>query len=578
MADEGTAQLLAGNHVAGVPQVGYPEWLGNIALDGRGVRIAVVDTGIDPTHPDLDDRVVQEINYDPTPNQAGDVDEVGHGTHVAGIVAGHPDGPTALRDLEGLLYGQGIAPGAELVAMNGLALAGTADGAGSTISHLVPAFALDAVKAGAFAMNGSWQTGEGEGVGYVEVARVVDGLVRDADPGTPGEQPLVIVFSAGNSGDDKHTLTAPHEAKNIIVVAASRGQRAGDTEEIGQFSSRGPARDGRIVPTVAAPGEVVASARSKPLGGLCFEPADVSPLHSTCSGTSMAAPHVTGATALVGQWWKQSHGGRLPSPEMVKALLVNTAKDLGKADVPNGDEGWGRVDLGALFVAPPPRVLADRERVLTEPTEAERLRVAAVDPAKPLRITLAWADVPGPAVTGEADHARPALVNDLDLAVRSEGGPLYLGNAFTKGVSVPGVKADRLNNVENVWIPAAGAGRYVVDVSAHALPGDGAPGGDATDQDYALVISNAQVVPCLSKRKVTFTVRVPRRARVRAATALVGDLPRRVTLVGRGRSRRVTVDLTGLGAGAHRVRVTLRTRDGRRIRAARTYQTCVPRS
>ena len=582
VADEGTAQLLAGNALNGVPQVGYPEWLETVGIDGRGIRVAVVDTGVDATHPDLDDRVVAEVNYDP-PNAAGDVDELGHGTHVAGIVAGRPDlgAPTAFRDFAGLLYGAGVAPGAQIVSLNGLALTTTAEGLSNDIGHLLPAFARDAVAQGAFAMNGSFNTGEGPGVGYVESARLADGLVRDADPSAPGEQPLVIVFSAGNSGPDMHSVTAPHEAKNIITVAGSNGQRGGDTEEIGTYSSRGPARDGRIVPTVAAPGSVVASARSKPLGGLCFEPADVSPLHSTCTGTSMAAPHVAGAAALIAQWRQGLDGGRLPSPEAVKALLVNSARDLGKPNVPNGDEGWGRVDLGGLFgVQAPQRIVEDRARVLDNTGERQRLRVVAVDPARPLRVTLAWSDVPGPAVKSEdeAEMKRPALVNDLDLTVRTPDGMLYRGNLFAKGTSSAGTRADRLNNVENVWLPAAGAGRYVIDVLAHALPGDGAPAGDMSDQDYALVVANAAAVVCASRRTISFTVRVGRGARVRRVTAFANGDRRSATAAGRGATRTVRVSLAGLGPGSYAVRAVVALAGGRRVQATRTFRTCAARA
>jgi subtilisin family serine protease len=506
--DEGTAQILAGNvGTAAAPVPGYTQWLRTTGLDGSGVKIALVDTGADATHPDLDDRIVQEINYD-LALPVADVDEQGHGTHVAGIIAGHPDGgPDAAlyTDEDGFLYGQGVAPGAQIVNINGLGLTTTVNQEldASTLKGLIPTLARDAVRTGAVAWNASWQTGEGAGIGYVESTRVLDGFVRDADPEASGAQPFTMVFSAGNSGPEEKTLTAPHEAKNIISVAASKGQRAtGTPDEIASFSSRGPAADGRILPNVSAPGEAVTSARAFPVGGLCFEAAGASPRHSSCSGTSMAAPHVTGAVALLNQWWRVFTSGARPSPAMTKALLINTTTDMAERDVPNNDEGWGRVTLKNLFgPAATTRVYADQQRILTDPGETQTWRVQALDPAKPVRATVAWTDAPGAAATSEEAAKSPSLVNNLDLTLTTADDTVYYGNAFKQGRSISGGAPDKLLNVENVWLDTAPAGTFTVRVAAQALPGDGVPFlGDTTDQDFALVISNAKLLPAQSPK------------------------------------------------------------------------------
>jgi hypothetical protein len=99
-----------------------------------------------------------------------------------------------------------------------------------------------------------------------------------------------------------------------------------------------------------------------------------------------------------------------------------------------------------------------------------------------------WTDPPG------APGANPALVNDLDLEVVAPDGTTFLGNQFKDGRSISGGEANRVDNVENVFIDAAGEGTYTVTVRAFNLPADGVPfGGDQTDQDFALVISNAVV-------------------------------------------------------------------------------------
>ena len=85
--------------------------------------------------------------------------------------------------------------------------------------------------------------------------------------------------------------------------------------------------------------------------------------------------------------------------------------------------------------------------------------------------------------------AKTTLVNDLDLTVqRAGGGPVWRGNVFRDGKSVSGGKADRLNNLENVFLHKAEPGIYRVTVDAVNLPGDGIPANrDKTDQDFALV-------------------------------------------------------------------------------------------
>jgi hypothetical protein len=68
-------------------------------------------------------------------------------------------------------------------------------------------------------------------------------------------------------------------------------------------------------------------------------------MYAYCSGTSMAAPHISGSVALVTEWWRSFNGGANPSPAMAKALLLNGAVDMATADRPNFNEGWGRAHL-----------------------------------------------------------------------------------------------------------------------------------------------------------------------------------------------------------------------------------------
>jgi subtilisin family serine protease len=488
LEDEGSGQVLAGA-VTGTSPVapGYRSFLAGLGLSGAGVTISVVDDGLDSTHPELAGRIVARIPYGP-----GVLPAEGHGTHVAGIVGGKgaaigPAGP--LKDAAGLEYGLGIAPGVRFVDQPIIALSnpGAFPPAGGfgTVTR-------DAVRNGAVAWNASWTDGGGTGVGYVANAAVFDRLVRDADAGAPGDQPFTLVFSAGNSGSRASTITSPKELKNGIVVASSRSHRAGSVDTISTFSSRGPARDGRIVPLLAAPGETVVSARAA-TGVLCTVPLsgtnDAPPpggatFYSGCSGTSMASPQVAGAVAIVTEWWRKGFGAT-PSPAMVRALLVNGARDMGTADVPNSNEGWGRVDLRRTLDPATPRVLADQTVVLQRRGD-EHVVPVDVAAGAPLRVTLSWTDVPGPV------GLKRALVNDLDLVVTGPDGRVYAGNDFVDGRSVDGAVADDLNSTENVWLPGAAPGRYTVTVRGTDLAGDAVAGGTSTDQDFALVVSGGR--------------------------------------------------------------------------------------
>lgn len=490
--DEASSQIVAGNISSGRPTLGYENWVTSTGIDGEGVVISIADTGIDKSHPEHTGRVVQEIFYGPPESN----DEGGHGTHVAGIVGGRGaslTGTGRAKDLDNFLLGMGIAPKVSFV--NQAIIAGGSFFGGTPNDFTT--HAADAVRAGAIGWNASWNTGAANS-GYVARAASLDVATRDADAEAPGNQPFIMVFSAGNAGPGARTLTQPHEAKNIITVGSTQSSRTlqGNIDTISSFSSRGPTKDGRIAPTVAAPGEdIVSSATSASPAASCAAPtgpgAEAFVLgqakYSPCSGTSMAAPQVTGAVALIADWWRERNAGATPSPAMDKALLVNTATDMGAADVPNGNEGWGRVNLGALFTPTAERVYVDQSVVLTSVGQSHELDVVPVDPAKPMRVTLAWTD---PAA---AAGASPALVNDLDLSVTAPDGTVYLGNRFSVGLSTTGGAADRKNNLENVWLAQAASGAFHVSITAANLPGDGIPGDEIlTDQDFALVISNAR--------------------------------------------------------------------------------------
>ncbi|HXT52759.1 MAG TPA: S8 family serine peptidase [Thermoanaerobaculia bacterium] len=492
LADETSDQIVAGNHPGGTPVVGYAAHLATLGVDGSGVTWAIVDTGVDYDHPDLASHIVGGYSFPDVPAACNPVGQPGsdcnnpngggHGTHVAGIVGGNATG--AFTDASGFLYGLGMAPAAGIFAMN--SISGVAwPPAGGWQEHSKRALLGDAVGG-----NNSWTSDEGLLHGYQASERTHDLMVRDGNFDTPGvAEPFIEVFAAGNSGPGAQTITSPSEAKNLIVTASSRNSRAGNIDTITPSSSRGPAVDGRIVPTLAAPGQQVASTRNDG-GGFCATPiAGTANLYAFCSGTSMAAPHVSGALALITQWWRTGHAGADPSPAMAKALLVNGAVDMDPPDVPNANEGWGRINVTRVIAPPAPAQHWEQTTPLAHTGNAFTVALGVPSPGQPVKVTLAWTDAAG------AVGANPALVNDLDLTV-VDGANTYKGNRFSGGWSVTGGSYDARNNLENVFIQAPSGGAIQVTVAATALNGDGVPdNGDPTDQDFALVCTNCSLTP-----------------------------------------------------------------------------------
>jgi hypothetical protein len=482
--DEMAGQIVAGNYTAGVPFVGYEAFLSHIGLDGSGVVWAVNDTGVDWDHPDLATRISGGFNFPGACNEAGQPGEDcaggGHGTHVGGIIAG--DATTNLTDTTGYLWGLGVAPGANLFAMNLLS------GSSFPPAGGYQEYSRQALIGNSVGVNNSWYSDASTASTYQSGERTHDLMVRDGDFTSTGtNEEFVIVFSSGNSGPGVMSMTRPKAAKNIITVGNSLNYRAGNIDDLRPSSSRGPTADGRYAPTVMAPGTQIASARSNNSPSSCGTAiAGTNNWYAFCSGTSMAAPQVAGVVSLFTEWWREQPfaGGNNPSPAMAKVALVNGAVDAGVADIPNNNEGWGRVHLKSMFQPGVEVLYYDQETVLTNSGESFTLNVTVDDPSKPFKVSLAWTDAPG------AVGANPAIVNNLDLQVLMNG-QTYLGNRFTGGWSTTGGSPDTINVLENVYIQNPVAGAVVVTVLGTTIAADGVPNtGDTSDQDFALICNN----------------------------------------------------------------------------------------
>jgi hypothetical protein len=477
--DEVASKIVAGD---GGPNVLLSQSLG---FDGSGVKVAVADSGLDTgdattMHRDLFGRTPKFFYYGALTDAS---DEHSHGTHVAGIIAG--DGAIGETDDNGALFGLGVAPGASIIAQR------IFDGVGNF--EPPPSFeklTRDAKSAGADIGSNSW--GDDTHGRYDISAMEFDELVRDADALTLGDQPYILEFSAGNAGPASQSIGSPAVAKNVIATGASQNDREdlfiydNGPDAMADFSSRGPCEDGRIKPDLVAPGTWIASLHSS-LAGDENAWLPISENYMYQGGTSQAGPHVSGAAAVFVQYYRQKHGGQTPSPALVKAALINSSVDMddsaGSDPTPNMDEGWGRVDLTLLLDPGRKFDFVDQTATLTNSEVFERrLVVASAD--SELKITLAYTDVPG------FPGAVPALVNDLDLEAIAPDGTLYRGNQFRGGESITNpAAADRINNVEGIFVSEPQIGEWILRVRAHNIVEDARVETEDVDQDFALVTS-----------------------------------------------------------------------------------------
>jgi subtilisin family serine protease len=475
--DEVAGLIIAGQYNAiGQPSGSYLRWLEDHGLNGAGVAIGIVDTGVDPTHEAYRDRIT-----DLTGGRKS-----WHATFVAGHAAGCYLGE---KDSGSFIYGLGIAPAAHLLSQDNQR---TPTGlCKETVSP--PAGIPGSVQ------NNSWGAGTRESMDYGSQEATYDRLVRNADLDSLTPKPLTICFSSGNSG--AAGLTRPKSAKNILVTGNSENYRpdvgkdqSDNIREIysgPRASSHGNCGDGRIRPHVVTAGEWTASANYDSHPG---QREYISPKLTWGGGSSGASPKTAGACALLIQWWRKLNQSGDPSPAMLRSLIVNGAEPIESGgSIPNKIQGWGRLNLETIL-ANCRRIYVDQTELLRQRGDEKQWSVRVADPKQPLKITLAWTDPPGAIGSGTA--TAPAIVNKLALRVEVNG-ELYRGNQFQNGWSYANGAIDRegWDNLQNVYLPAGVATGVIrvrivaIEITTNCLTGQ------ITDpqQDFALVITNAEI-------------------------------------------------------------------------------------
>lgn len=506
-----------------------PAWT-NYGLFGSNQLIAVADSGLDTgdfgtLSPDFAGR----ISATHVLSAGGDLgDNFGHGTHVAGSIAGAgvQSGASPAQHAYTNTFA-GVAPEAHLVIQ-----AFEADSSTGEIIGLDPDYYqlfAQAYGDGARLHSDSWgdATGpitdtEAQFGGYPFGAQRTDQFVWD-------HPDMTIFVAAGNSGVDgvpgalgfctgsdgvidPDSLLSPGTAKNVVTVGAAESNRtsgglagftwfflntcfllsplgfdyiSNNANGMAAFSSRGPTDDGRIKPDIVAPGTNIVSNKSHyPGATTLWGQHETNPDYVYSGGTSMATPLTAGAGTLVRQWLG-IRGIITPSAAALKGVLLNTTVDMAPGQYgtgatqeipfarPNSVAGWGRTNLSfigapfpyALWLDDQASGLTTGQLVTYTHTPTDSLRV--VTSTQPLRVMLTWTDPPA------SLSASAQLVNDLDLIVTGPDGSTYRGNANPSG--------DRINNVEGIVVTAPPIGLYTVTVQAFNVP--------IAAQPYALVVA-----------------------------------------------------------------------------------------
>ena len=377
-----------------------------------------------------------------------------HGTHTAGTIAGD-------RNNNGIYdTSDGMAPAARLFVQD----AGTTHAGEMSVPMDLGTLFKPAYDAAARIQSNAW-TGDADVYGARE---------RSLDAFVAAHRDFLVIAANGNLGGAPGTVGSPATAKNLIAVGALSSAAP---EDVSAFSSHGPTGDNRIKPTLLAPGEGIVSASGQ---AMCAT--------AVGSGTSMAAPALAGAAALVRQYYEEgfypggvaeaSHAMQ-PSAALIKATLLAGADDMvghgTDGAFPAEGQGFGRVHLDNALVFG-----SDSQRLYVRDDQeglgqANAFTIPIEVRGGALHVALTWMDEPG--IAGAAS----ALVNDLDLELMGPDGTRYFGNQLNGGESVSTPAGDHANVEEILFFAHATPGIYRLTVRAYNAP--------LAPQPYALVIS-----------------------------------------------------------------------------------------
>ncbi|MHA1409713.1 MAG: S8 family serine peptidase [Candidatus Odinarchaeia archaeon] len=301
----------------------------SLGYNGENIKIAILDSGIKSSHPDLSGKVIAQSSF----VDGEDADDLnGHGTHIAGIIAGSGTASNGLY--------RGIAPAAKLINAKCASVAGVA-----YTSDIISAleWSVDVQHANIVSIS----LGGGAGDPNDPLSLAVDKAV---------DKGVIVVIASGNSGPEFASVGVPAAAEKVISVGASDLD-----DKLASFSSRGPTIDGRVSPDVIAPGvDIVSTLAADSVFDIVSQDF-LSPdprilgtgqyandyYYISLSGTSMATPHVTAAVALL----LSAFPNLKNNPHAIKSALMNTAVKLSgsSGEYSPNLQGSGRINVSAAY-------------------------------------------------------------------------------------------------------------------------------------------------------------------------------------------------------------------------------------
>ena len=389
------------------------------------VVACIVDTGVDASHVDLDGGQVLAWQ-DFVNGHAAPYDDNGHGSHVAGILAGQGDGNARYR---------GVAPGAALVVAKALNASG-----GGSVADIISAvqFCVDAratfdVRILSMSLGGSGSSDGRDALSDAVNAAAADGLLP--------------VVAAGNEGPRERSIGSPAAAASALTVC-SMADPGVNGFSVSPFSSRGPTADGRVKPDVCGPGASITSVRANSTDG-----------YVTYSGTSMATPFVAGVAALM------LDADPALTPAKMKSILIGTAQDWRTpgADQDTGAgrlQGYDAIRFAGSYSGNGPSVsphYALGARSIKTARAEDRWRFDVTSTSAPIALTL---------IVPNASASK-----DFDVYLYTdEGGSLTLlssGETTTHQDTI-GFAPTATGRFVVAVRSYAGAGTYTLDVSARA--------------------------------------------------------------------------------------------------------------
>lgn len=465
-----------------------------VSFLGDSEVVAVIDSGIDTAHKDLQHRIKSAIHYGTGVAQ----DRAGHGTHVAGIICG--DGDSSGGAITG------IAPASKIVSI------GVVDANNKLVLPADIGVLLQlAVENGAKIINLSWGyklSGE-----YQQGSYSVDQFIYD-------HPEILVVVAAGNEGNAVsgqlayRTIGVPGSAKNVLTVGAASSRRlqpviketwgsrkpasfpsppmnaeliVSNRFQHSIISSTGPTDYDSIKPEIVAPGTYILSAKASASAVAQTSPEYYNNDYTFKSGTSMATPVVSGIAAVLREFLRLEYAYSNPTSSLLKAIIIGSSypiensrkppdESLREIGFPDFDQGFGMVNMSGLLNTREVKLaFADIRNSDTKALESRvtigggvksyREYIVEVDtPETDLSITLCWIDLPARGVQ-----------NNLQLSVKTPDNKWEVGNSnhiYKKSAVFDVLNSfslkphDKFNTTEKVFLQNVPAGKYHIRVTA----------------------------------------------------------------------------------------------------------------